>query len=305
MNLTLPNITRKNSILIFITLIISAILFVFFMLLIFTHINTSLTLLLYAICILIFFYILLQFKKIAIIKKAKANSSQLNETLLNALSHELLTPISVIIGATDNLLQENSVISSDDKEGLLTEISIAALRLNQQVESLLNASRLQSGLLQPKKDWCDIQELVNDILVQLHDQLKDHVVNVFIKERLPLFKIDRGLLEQVVYNLINNAALYTPAKSVITITAAEINKQLVLIVEDNGKGFSENEAAKVFNKFYRLNNNITGTGLGLYIAKGFTEVHGGSIALEKSNLGGAKFIVKIPTKTISLKTTEK
>jgi two-component system, OmpR family, sensor histidine kinase KdpD len=299
----LSNITQKTNSILLITLIVSVILLSFFGSLIFINTIATLTLLLSIICILIFIDILIQFKKIRIIKRSGINESKLNEALLNAISHELRTPISVIIGAIDNLLLEDPSIAISDKNKLLTEISIASLRLNRQVENLLNTSRIQSGFLQLKKDWCDINELIQDVIGQLNDQLKDHIVNLSIKTDLPLFKLDRDLMEQVIYNLVNNAAIHTPARSLITITVDQINKELLLIVEDNGRGIPENETDKVFNKFYRINNSIAGTGLGLSIAKGFTEAHGGNIVVEKSALGGAKFIIKIPAKTILLKTT--
>ena len=300
----LANNTRKSSKYLNIVLIISLILlsacFVFYSK--DKHIFQILFLLI--LWISIFIYILIQFKRSTFSKQVKENKLKLYETLLNALSHELRTPISIIIGATDNLLLENSTISPEDKKALLTEISTASLKLNHQVENLLNTSRLQSGFLQLKKDWCDINELIHEVIHQLDQQLKHHTIHISVRENIPLFKIDRGLIEQVLYNLISNAALYTPATSSITISAAAIHEQLLLIVEDNGKGISEKEINKVFDKFYRLDNSaVKGTGLGLSIVKGFIEVHNGNIAVEKSVSGGAKFIIKIPAKTISLKTT--
>ncbi len=299
----LSNHRWKSNKYLIIALIISSISIIGYTLYIFKGTALSISLLLPILCISILFYILLQFEKSVFTKEAKENKLKLYETLLNALSHELRTPISVIMGATDNLLLENSTISPEDKKGLLTEISTASLKLNQQVENLLNTSRLQSGFLQLKKDWCDIDELIHNVTHQLDDQLKDHVVNISVKQHIPLFKIDRGLIDQVLYNLISNAALYTPAKSVITITANNTHEQLLLVVEDNGKGISEKEVNKVFDKFYRVDNAIEGRGLGLSIVKGFIEVHNGNITLEKSISGGAKFIIKIPAKTILLKTT--
>ena len=226
------------------------------------------------------------------------------DTLLNSLSHELRTPIAIIVGASDSLLQPDLIISDKNKTELLQEISTASLRLNQQVENLLNTSRLQSGFLQLKKDWCDVNELIHDILFQLDVQLKGHVVNVTVKDELPLFKIDRGLMEQVLYNLLNNAAIYTPAHSTISITAEQVNDKLQLIVEDNGEGFSADECKKAFNKFYRpFGSTAGGLGLGLSIVKGFVEVHGGNIELKKNASGGAKFIIQILAESMSLKIT--
>jgi two-component system sensor histidine kinase KdpD len=299
----LSNITLKSNKYFCIALIISII--VIFAYVVFSIQGTSAytIFLLSLICILIFFYILTQMSRSERSRKNKEVKLKLYETLLNALSHELRTPISIIIGATDNLLLENSPISPEDKKGLLMEISTASLRLNQQIEELLNTSRLQSGFLQLKEDWCDINELIHGVVHRLEDQLKDHVVTVSVKQNIPLFKIDSGLIDQVLHNLISNAALYTPAGSSIIITANDTHKQLLLAVEDNGNGISEKDTNKVFDKFYRLNNSIEGTGLGLSIVKGFIEVHDGNIILEKSLSGGAKFTIKIPAKTISLKTT--
>lgn len=140
---------------------------------------------------------------------------------------------------------------------------------------------------------------------RIEDHSEGHIIEVQVKERLPLFKLDIGLMEQVLYNLINNAVIYTPAKSVILIRADCIDNKCVIIVEDNGKGFPKDEREKVFEKFYRLKYSKTGgTGLGLSIAKGFVEAHNGTIKLESSTTGGAKFTITIPTEMSYLDNTK-
>jgi two-component system sensor histidine kinase KdpD len=216
-------------------------------------------------------------------KEGKQNTLKLYNTLLNSLSHELRTPIATIIGATDNLQTDDHNLSEQNKNDLLTEISKASLRLNRQVENLLNMSRLESGFIEPKKDWCDINELVYD------------PISVLIKEELPLFKIDFGLMEEVLYNLIYNAVLYIPKYCIVTVKAFCKDDQLVLIVEDNGNGFPEEELNNVFTKFYRLKSTKPGgTGLGLSIVRGFVEAHDGTITLENNIEGGARFTIIIP-----------
>jgi two-component system, OmpR family, sensor histidine kinase KdpD len=174
---------------------------------------------------------------------------------------------------------------------------VASLRLNQQVQNLLNMSRLESGGIQLKKDWCDVNELVYKTINRIGAYADHHVLDIQIPDNLPLFKLDEGLLEQVLYNLIFNAICYTPEASVITIKAAcKEHKFCLITVEDNGNGFPEHEIKKVFDKFYRIDHSKTGgTGLGLSIAKGFVEAHGGSIILENAPLGGALFTITIPT----------
>lgn len=232
----------------------------------------------------------------------KANILKLYTTLLNSLSHELRTPISTIIGATDNLLMNSPNLKETDKTSLLTEVSVAALRLNQQIGNLLNMSRLESGFIQPKKDWCDINELIYATLKQLEEQSKMHVIQVKVEEDVPLFRLDIGLMEQVLYNLVSNALIYTKEGSSITIRAAYADQSCILVVEDNGNGFPAGEIEKVFDKFYRVKYSKTGgTGLGLSIARGFTEAHNGTITLENREEGGARFTIKIPTEISSLK----
>ncbi len=247
-----------------------------------------------------------QVEKLARQKEEKAQILKLYNTLLSSLSHELRTPIATIIGATDNLLAGALQLTGEDKQNLLSEISIASLRLNQQVENLLNMSRLESGFIQTKKDWCDIHELVYDVIKRLDEQLKNYTLKVDIDETLPLFKLDYGLMEQVLYNLLCNAAQYTPHGSLIKIAAEAENDGLMISVADNGPGFPEEEIGKVFDKFYRLKNSkIGGTGLGLSIVKGFIEAHNGTIGLKNNTPFGAIFVIRIPAGKMLLKSVEK
>jgi len=240
-------------------------------------------------------YKIRQVEKILRQKEGKSQTFKLYNTLLNSLSHELRTPIATIIGATDNLLSNNPELSEDDKQNLLAEISTASLRLNRQVENLLNMSRLESGFIHPKKDWCDIKELIGAVVTSLTEQLEHHHITIEIPGDLPLFKLDYGLMEQVLQNLIQNAAVHTKSGSDIVVKANVVEDNLVITVEDNGAGFPENETAKVFEKFYRLENSAAGgTGLGLSIVKGFTEAHTGTVSLQRSKSGGALFTLKIP-----------
>lgn len=259
-------------------------------------------------------YKIRQIEKNAREKEEKAKTITLYNTLFNTLSHELKTPIAAIIGATDNLKENKQNLSDENKEQLVTEISLASLRLNQQVGNLLNMSRLESGNMQLKKDWCDISELIYSVISRLQENLEKHPVRISIEKNIPLYKIDYVLLEQAIYNLVYNASVYTPKHSEIFIIAksnsnkiyelnpiakehsnlvTEINS-LILIVEDRGPGFPEKEIEKVFDRFYRLQNSRTGgTGLGLSIVKGFVEAHEGTVILENVP-HGARFIIDIP-----------
>ncbi len=250
-------------------------------------------------------------------KEEKARTVKLYNTLLNSLSHELKTPIATIVGATDNLITAQSNLSDDNRKELAENISVAALRLNQQVENLLSMSRLESGFIQPKKDWYDISELIYAVINRLEQQLKNHKTIIHIEENLPLYRLDYGLMEQVLYNLLYNASIYTPDYADISISAknhaeriynldtatrehSEIKNEysyLSLVIEDRGPGFPPGELEKVFDKFYRLDHSSTGgTGLGLSIVKGFVESHNGTVLLENVP-HGSRFTIMIPAET--------
>ena len=265
----------------------------------------------------LFNYKLREFEQVARQKEERENVIKLYDTLFNSLSHELRTPIATIIGATDALQENAEKLTPLSKNELMDEISNAALRLNGQVENLLNMSRLESGFIKPNFEWCDANELIYDVLNKSKKDLIHHNTVVEIPENFPLVKLDFGLTEQVLSNLVKNAAIYAPINTQITIEAKilkdrtghfdddknivdTVTDKLILAISDEGKGFPIAEIAHIFEKFYRLKNTKAGgTGLGLYIAKGFIEAQGGTISAVNKSEGGAKFIIEIPTAVLT------
>ncbi len=247
-------------------------------------------------------YKIRQIEKISRQKEERANTVKLYNTLLNSLSHELRTPIAAIIGATDNLQSNSARLTPLNRYELIAEISKASFRLNQQVENLLNMSRLESGFIEPKNDWCDINEMIYTVTKEIEENKIAQKITININPDIPLFKLDKGLLQQVVYNLLNNAVQYTPPQSKIDIVAISYSDVLQIIIEDDGNGFPETEIEQVFDKFYRLKNtHAGGTGLGLSIVKGFTEAMGGTVSLENIKPHGARFTLVIPAQRTYLK----
>ena len=245
-------------------------------------------------------YKIRQAEKISTLKEEKANSVKLYNTILNSLSHELRTPIAAIIGAADNL-QSNENLSKEDNEQLISEISKASLRLNQQVENLLNISRLESGHIKPKNDWCDIVELVYEVVKRVEENNTKKKINISINQNMPLCSIDKGMLDQVIYNLLNNAAVHNEPGTKISITANCHADLPEIIIEDEGNGFRNLNMKNVFQKFSRdKNDRALGSGLGLSIVKGFTEALGGSVELKKGKNGGVLFTLFFPVKTSQL-----
>jgi two-component system sensor histidine kinase KdpD len=249
-------------------------------------------------------YKIRQVEKISRLKEEKANSVKLYNTILNSLSHELRTPLAAIIGATDNL-QANDHLTKEDREQLIAEISKASLRLNQQVENLLNISRLESGHIKPKNDWCDVIELVYNVVNRVEENNPGRRIHISIDQNLPLCSLDKGMLDQVIYNLLNNAAIHTELNSRIDISVTCPVDILNIVIEDTGKGFTDVEIKDVFNKFSRSKDlKASSSGLGLSIVKGFTEAMSGNVELEKTNSNGSRFAISIPVKTSFIKVAE-
>lgn len=228
-------------------------------------------------------------------REERARDLKFYNTLLNSLSHEFRTPVTTIIAASDSLLNSDKLTEKNLKD-LLTEISSATLRLDRLVENLLGMSRLESGVIKLKKDWCDVRELIYSTIKHLEHALIHHNLNVVIPESLPLFKLDFGLMQQVLVNLLTNASQYTPEGSTITIHADCVDENFFLTVADSGPGFPSKEIGRVFDKFYRVQGSKSGgTGLGLSIARGFVEAHRGTISLRNLPLSGAEFTIIVAT----------
>ncbi len=221
-------------------------------------------------------------------------SDRLYKTLFNSISHELRIPVATIMGAADSIL--NASNPENIQTALCNEIFTASLRLNRLIENLLNISRIESGHISVRLDWYDLNDLINKVSADLNDELKPFYLSVSISEKMPLVKIDFGLMEQVLYNLIYNSTQYAPANSTIELRTDYKNKELIIEISDMGPGFPEERIKNVFTKFFRVNSSKTGgLGLGLSIVKGFVDAHKGTISVANTKSAGAKFTIKIPS----------
>lgn len=168
-----------------------------------------------------------------------SESEKLYKIMLNSLSHELRIPVATILGASDTLLAQE--YSEDTRKKLYNEINTASLRLNRLIGNLLNISRFESGLISPHLDWCDIHDLVNSVTDSLHNEIKPFKLSVIIPTNMPMVKIDFGLMEQVLHNLLLNATQHSPAGNQIRIKFFLDNSLLTIQVMDRGPGFSATE----------------------------------------------------------------
>lgn len=228
-------------------------------------------------------------------KEEKEKTIKLYNTLINSLSHELRTPIATILGAVDTLNESKDKLSISNQNELLEQIDIASIRLNIQVENLLNMSRLETGMLKLNLDWCDTNELINSVIQKLPVN-HNHMISFVQNESLPLFKFDRGILEQVLQNLLLNAHNHTPEGTIVIVKVTQNGNNCVISVSDNGSGIPEDEMEHLFDKFYRSPQaNTGGSGLGLSIVKGFIEAHNGKVDVKNNTDGGATFTIEFPS----------
>jgi two-component system, OmpR family, sensor histidine kinase KdpD len=245
-------------------------------------------------------YKIRDFEKKARDREEKENTIKLYNTILNSLSHELRTPIATVIGAVDTI-KSGQGLSEKIKAELIDEIDMAAMRLDTQVENLLSMGRIEAGVLKPKPDWCDVNELINSILVRLKSEQGNHTFVFKQSENLPLFWLDQGLVEQIIVNIVRNGLQHTPDKSTIIIQVMTTEEGCCISIEDNGTGFSKEDLKLVFDKFFRARSAKTGgTGLGLSIAKGFVDAMRGRIEVQNTPKGGAQFFVYLPAEHNSL-----
>ena len=222
-------------------------------------------------------------------------SERLYTTLLNSISHELRTPIAGVAGAADSLLDPAVAADEATRRVLVMNIQEGADRLNRLVENLLDMSRLDSGRLQLRREWCDPGDLIATAVRRCAGGLAGHPLTVAIAPELPLVEVDFALIEQLLVNLIDNAGKYTPAATPIHLSAQVEGKQLVIRVTDAGPGIPVAEQERIFDKFYRLPGSASGgTGLGLSVCRGLAQAHGGTLVAHNVSTGGAQFVLRLP-----------
>jgi two-component system sensor histidine kinase KdpD len=227
-------------------------------------------------------------------------SDELKTSLLNAVSHDLRTPLASIVASAGSLRQDDVTWTLDDRREFVDTIQHEAERLNAIIENLLDVSRMQSGTLRPKKAWYDLGALVDDVLGRLRPVTAAHDVVVDIPEDLSPVELDYVEIDQVLSNLIENAAKYVPPGREIRISARRAAGELRVEVADRGPGLSPGSLQRLFEAFYRDNDGTSrstrGSGLGLAIAKGLVEAHGGKIWAENRVGGGARFVFTLPAR---------
>lgn len=229
-----------------------------------------------------------------------AESERLRSALLSSVSHDLRTPLASILGSVTSLRQLGDRIPKADQTELLTTIEEEATRLSQFVSNLLDMTRLEAGALDIRKDWIDVADVISGAVNRSRKLMPARVINLDLAETLPLVKGDATLLEQVMFNLIDNADKYSPKTSITAISATAKTPDMIMIrVSDDGPGIPSGSLERIFDKFYRVGGNdgrTPGTGLGLAIAAGVIRAMGGNIsACSPINNGrGTEILIMLP-----------
>jgi two-component system, OmpR family, sensor histidine kinase KdpD len=227
-----------------------------------------------------------------------AETERLRAALLTSISHDLRTPLASILGAVSSLRSFPERYSATEREELLATLQDEAERLNRFVSNLLDMTRLESGAVELKLELIDVAEIVGAALQRAGGVLAGHRVEVDIVPHLPMLHIDAVLFEQVLFNLLDNAAKYSPVGSRIDVRASRDGELVEIEVVDEGPGIPPADLERIFDKFYRVHaqdRRRAGTGLGLAICRGFVEAHGGSIiARNRRDRSGAVLMIRMP-----------
>jgi two-component system sensor histidine kinase KdpD len=230
--------------------------------------------------------------------KRTVESERLRSALLTSISHDLKTPLASVLGAASTMRDLASGLTDAQKRDLLATVIDESERLNRFIANLLDMTKLESGAIVPNTAPHDIGEIVGSALRRAGKILAQHRVSLELAADLPMLELDAVLFEQVLFNLLDNAAKYSPAGTTISIRSQRDKDQVLLQVIDEGDGIPPAELDSVFDKFYRAQKGDhvrPGTGLGLAISRGFVEaMHGTISASNRTDGRGAVLTIRLP-----------
>ena len=228
----------------------------------------------------------------------RMESERLRNSLLAALSHDLRTPLTVLVGLADSMSLTKPAPTREQDE-ILRAIQEEARRMSTLVGNLLDMARIESGDVKLNLEWQSLEEVVGSALTASRAMLNQHKIVVRLPRDLPLVRFDAMLIERVLVNLLENASKYTPAGSTVTLSAETVADRLSVSVADDGPGLPPGREEAVFQKFTRgeRESATPGVGLGLAICRAIVESHGGRITAVTRPDGGAAFTFTLPLGT--------
>jgi len=227
--------------------------------------------------------------------RVQIEAERLRNTLLSSVSHDLRTPLAAITGAASSLL-ETDIMPATTRRELIESIAEEATRINRLIGNILDMSRLESGAVHVNREWQSLEEVIGAALARLEPRLEGREVQVHLPPGPALVPLDEVLIEQVIFNLLENVLKYTPPGSAIEIRAERGEGLVAVEILDRGPGLPAGEEDRVFEKFYRAREEDQpgGIGLGLTVARGIVEAHGGTMSASNREGGGARFRFTLP-----------
>ena len=230
--------------------------------------------------------------------KRTVESERLRSALLTSISHDLKTPLASVLGAASTMRDLAGALSDTEKRDLLATVIDESERLNRFIANLLDMTKLESGAIVPNSALHDLGEIVGSALRRAAKILTAHKVELVLAADLPMLQLDAVLFEQVLFNLLDNAAKYSSVDTTVSIKSQRERDQVVLQISDEGAGIPPDELESIFDKFYRVQKGDhvrPGTGLGLAISRGFVEAMRGTIAAaNRSDRSGAVLTIRLP-----------
>ena len=235
--------------------------------------------------------------------KRTVESDRLRGALLTSISHDLKTPLASVLGAASTLRDLGARLDEAQKSELIATMIDESERLNRFIANLLDMTKLESGAIAPNAALHDVGEIVGSALRRAGKILMHHKVSLELGSDLPMLALDAVLFEQVLFNLLDNAAKYAPEGTTISIRGARDRQSVLLQVADEGRGIPQDELESVFDKFYRAQKGDhvrPGTGLGLAISRGFVEaMHGTITATNRTDRSGAVISIRLPIPAVN------
>ena len=226
----------------------------------------------------------------------KMQAETLRNSLLSSISHDLRNPLATIVGAACTLEMDEDRLDKISRKKLVSIINEEAQRMSDLTIKILEMARLEAGEVVLNRQWYAVEEIIGSALRRLDKNLKTRPVNIQLEINLPLIYIDAVLLQQVIVNLLDNANKYSPELCPIDISVVTTVNTLVISVVDRGFGIPEEFHIKIFDKFFRVNEESaqSGVGLGLSICRAIVEAHGGEIKVSNRSGGGSHFEFNLP-----------
>jgi two-component system sensor histidine kinase KdpD len=224
-------------------------------------------------------------------------TDELRSALLNAVSHDLRTPLATIMASAGSLRQRDVAWTEEERQSFAQAIEEEADHLNHLVGNLLDLSRIEGGSLKPQMTWQELDTVIDDTLDRLKPVTRRHRLKVDVPHGVAPMRFDPVEIGEVVYNLVENAAKYAPPNTDIGLTVSNNAREVSVAVEDRGPGIPPEAIPHLFDPFYRVSDSKPrpqGLGLGLAIVKGLVEAHGGRVWAENRAGGGARFTFTLP-----------